>query len=90
MKPEFFVYKISKKSLFPKNVSGIHYYCCSAPLIGMAVGDDDDDDDDDDDNDVELFLRNVDRRKALSPITSREHCQKFSPFANLRHATNRI
>ena len=38
-----------------------------------------DDDDDDDDDDDELFGGMVDRQKAFSLISSRDHCQISSP-----------
>ena len=44
--------------------------------VFFVNGDDDDDDDDDDD---ELFCRMVDRRKAFSLISSRNHCQRSLP-----------
>ena len=37
------------------------------------------DDDDDDDDDDELFGGMVDRQKAFSLISSRDHCQISSP-----------
>ena len=40
---------------------------------------DDNDDDDDDHDDDELFCGMVDRRKALSLISSRDICQRSSP-----------
>ena len=36
-------------------------------------------DDDDDDDDDELFGGMVDRQKAFSLISSRDHCQRSSP-----------
>ena len=43
----------------------------------FSVNDDDDDDDDDDD---ELFLCMVERQKAFSLFSSRDHCQRSSPW----------
>ena len=43
----------------------------------LSKGDDDEDDDDDDDD--ELLCRMVDRGKAISLISSRDHCQRSSP-----------
>ena len=40
---------------------------------------DDDYDDDDYDDDDELFCGMVDRRKAISLISSRDYCQRSSP-----------
>ena len=42
--------------------------------------DEEDDDDDDDDDDDKLFCDIVDRRKAFSLISSRDHCQRSSPL----------
>ena len=39
----------------------------------------DDDGDDDDDDDDEFFYGMIDQRKALSLISSRDHCQRSSP-----------
>ena len=43
----------------------------------------------DDDDDAEFFCVMVDRRKALSHISSRYHCQILT-IANLGHAASRI
>ena len=40
--------------------------------------DDNDDDDDDDDDDDLFFFGMLDQRKALSPFSSRKHCQRSS------------
>ena len=47
----------------------------------FSSDDDDDDDDDDEDDDVghELFCGMVNRRKAFSLISSRDHCHRSSP-----------
>ena len=45
-------------------------------IWNFAIESNDDDDDDDDD---ELFCGMVDRRKAFSLISSRDHCQRSSP-----------
>ena len=48
--------------------------------LNINIDDDDDDDDDDDnDDDNELLLCMVEQQKALSFISNRNHCQKFSP-----------
>ena len=36
-------------------------------------------DDDDHDDDDQLFFRMIGRRKALSLVSSRDYCQRFSP-----------